>query len=372
MVRKNIPRKYSKNCDEEKGYNISFKKKRTKSSIRLGAKLLTYLIIAAVSGAIFSKIMIEIKYGNIIRSINKFANDEMIITDYNKIIDVMNPSIVTIGSSSEINNDRNENNTTGIILDSTGNILTSYSLIKEFENIFVKLSTNDLEPINAKLIVKSEDIDLAIIKIKTNEELTPVRFAKDYELEIGKGIVVLSNTRGGNNIDNISPGIITSIEEKTDVKERYYQLLQVSAPINKKNSGGPICNSKGEVIGLASYKLSQINKDSGFYYGIQIKDLHMIIDSSNAFRSVLGINDGGVIADEDNGYKGFYVQDLDKRGNAYKAGIKPTDIILDIDGYPIINIDDSGVIIQNKKSGDILKCKVLREGNIEEVDIKIN
>ena len=193
MVHKNIPEKNLKNNDEEKSYNISFKKKRTKSSIRFGAKLLTYLIIAAVSGAFFSRIMIDIKYGNAIKSIEEFASDDMIITDYTKVIDVINPSIVTIGNSSGIYSGESSSNTTGIILDESGNIITSYSLIKDFKEIFVKLSDDSSEPVNAKLVVKSEDIDLAIIKVKTDEELTPVKFAEDNDLFIGQGIAVLGN-----------------------------------------------------------------------------------------------------------------------------------------------------------------------------------
>lgn len=372
MICKNIPEKHFKNNDEGKSYNISFKKKRTKSSIRFGAKLVTYLIIAAVSGAVFSRIMIDIKYGNIIKDIEEFAKDDMIIKDYNKVIEIINPSIVTIGSTLETNSYNSESSTTGIILDGTGNILTSYSLIKDFENIFVKLSINDSEAINANIVVKSEDIDLAIIKIKTDEELSPVKFAKDEDLIIGQGIVVLGNTRGNDKVDTVSPGIITSIEENTNLQGKSYQLLQISAPINKKNAGGPICNSKGEVIALASYKLSQNNKDSGFYYGIQIKDLEVVINSTDAFKNILGINEGGIIADKNTEYKGFYVQDVNKNGNAYKAGIKPTDIILELDNIPIITVDDATVILQNKKPGEILKCKILREGSIEEVDVKIN
>lgn len=374
MAYKNAPKEYLNNNDgdDEKGYNISFKKKRTKSGIRFGAKLLTYFIIASVAGAIFSNIMLDIKYGNVIGKVKNFANNNMIITDYTKIIDIISPSIVTIGSSAEADSNEIEDNTTGIILDKTGDILTSYSFINNLENIFVKLPNSDLEPVRAKLIVKNEDIDLAIIKVKTDEELMPVKFADEDDLIIGQSIAVLGNTYGNDNVDTISPGIITSIVENTNIGGTSYQLLQISAPINKKNAGGPICNSKGEVIGLASYSLSQTNKDSGFYYGIQIKDLQVVINSTNAFKSVLGVNEGGIIADKSTEYKGFYVQDLDKEGNAYKAGIKPTDIILELDNTPIVTIDDATVTLQNKKYGEILKCKVLREGIIEEIDVKIN
>ena len=358
--------------DEEKKYNISFTKKRTKSNIRFGAKLLIYLVIAALSGAAFSSFIIKIKYGNYIRNIEEIANNDMVITDYTKVIDIINPSIVTIGNYSEDVISNNENNITGIILDEAGNILTNYSLIKDFSKILVKLTDINSEPIDAKMIVKNEDIDLAIIKIKTDENLTPVKFAESDDLVIGQGVVVLGNVSGEDSVDTISPGIITSIAENTKLDNKSYQLLQISAPVNKKNAGGPICNSKGEVIGLASYSLSQANKDSGFYYGIEIKDLEVMINSSNTFKCVLGINEGGIISDKDTEYKGFYVQDLDKEGNAYKAGIKPTDIILELDGTPIITIDDVTTILQNKKSGEVLKCKVLREGKIEEINIKIS
>ena len=126
--------------DHEKNiYNISFKKKRTKSNIRFGAKLLGYLIIAAISGALFSKFMIDIKYGNAIRRIEEFTEDEMVISDYTKIIDILSPSIVTIGSSEESINSaiNNNSNITGIILDNNGNILTNYSSIKNFQKIYL-------------------------------------------------------------------------------------------------------------------------------------------------------------------------------------------------------------------------------------------
>lgn len=361
--------------DHEKNiYNISFKKKRTKSNIRFGAKLLVYLIIAAISGALFSKFMIDIKYGNAIRRIEEFTEDEMVISDYTKIIDILSPSIVTIGSSEESINSaiNNNSNITGIILDNNGNILTNYSSIKNFQNIFVKLSSVASEPLPCKIIVKSEDIDLAIVKIETEEELVPVKFAEIDDIVLGQGIAILGNSNGANAyIDTVNPGIITSIDESISVNGKTYKLLQVSAPININNTGGPICNSKGEVVGLASYKVSE-DKGNEFYYGIQLEDLKITINSANAFKSVLGVNEGGILADETNEFKGFYVQDLDKNGNAYKAGIKPTDIILEIDNEKIMSVEETTMILQNKKSGDTLNCKVLRDGVVKEIEVKIN
>lgn len=355
-------------------YNISFKKKRTKSNIRLGAKLLGYLIIAAISGALFSRTVIDIKYGNAIRKIEEFADDEMVITDYTKIVDILSPSIVTISNSKENINStiNNGSSITGLVLDTNGNVLTNYSTIKDFENIYVKLSSVAAEPLTGKIIVKSEDIDLAIVKINSEEELIPIKFADSNNVSLGQDIVVLGNSNGSNvGIDTISPGIITSIEEEINVNGKIYKLMQVSAPINLKNTGGPICNSKGEVVGLASYNLSKDEK-GGFYYGIQLEDLKVAISSTDVFRSILGVNEGGILADESNEFKGFYVQELDKNGSAYKAGIMPTDIILEVDNKKIISIEEAILILQNKKSGDTLRCKILRDGLVKEIDVKVN
>ena len=114
-------------------------------------------------------------------------------------------------------------------------------------------------------MAKNEDIDLAIVKIDAVEELIPVKFAESNNISLGQDIAILGNSNSGNsNIDTVSPGIITSIEDSISINGKAYKLLQVSAPVNMNNTGGPICNSKGEVVGLASYNLSKNNKN-GFY-----------------------------------------------------------------------------------------------------------
>lgn len=358
---------------EEQVYNITFEKRRTKSNIRFGAKLLFYLMLAAVSGAFFSSIMINHKYGSIIKKIEDFNNNEMVISDYTKIVDKVAPSIVTISDVDEslLSNDENSKNVTGIILDEEGNILTNYDPIKSFGNTKVKLSTDNSEIYEAKVIVKSEDLDLCILKIECEEKLKPVKFAKSDSLRIGQSIAVLGNTTGVNSVDNISPGIITSKSEEVNGGGVVQELLQLSATINKTNTGGPICNSNGEVIGLASSYLSEINDEGSFYYGVKLKDLEAVINSTNAFKAILGVTEGGILSGNENEFKGFYVQELDENGNAYRAGIKPTDIILEIDDNKIISVDEAAVTIQKKKAGDIIKCKVLQDGEVKHIDVKI-
>ena len=100
----------------------------------------------------------------------------------------------------------------------------------------------------------------------------------------------------------------------------------------------------------------------------EFKDM---INSTNRFKDILGIREGGVVIDEDRGVRGFYIEELDRNGSAYLANIKPTDIIVEVNGYQIVNTDDLIKLLQDKKKDDILHCKVLSAGKMKNVDIRI-
>lgn len=361
-------------AQDEKIYNISFEKRKTKASIRLGTKLIVYLILAGFSGAFFSNLIVKFKYGTIIQKFEQNINDDMVILDYTRIVDKVSPSIVTVGNSQDNvkNTSGTVGNITGVILDTSGNILTNYDGIKDFEETYVRFSSAASVPLKAKVIVKNPDIDIAIIKVETEEELIPIKFAKSESITVGQQIVTLGNSEGDEYIGSVIPGVITAIHEGKNIGSNTYSLIQVSTPIKQYNTGGPICNSKGELIGVASLNISDKLKDSGLYYGIALKELESIVSYTDALKSILGVTEGGILADESKEFKGFYVQEVDKNGSAYKAGIKPTDIIFEIDNKKVLSLDELIVVLENKKNGDVLKCKVLSDGKIKEINIQLN
>ena len=141
--------------------------------------------------------------------------------------------------------------------------------------------------------------------------------------------------------------------------------------INNKNTGGVICNSNGEVIALANLTITKEKNENGLYYGLEISGLQDMVNSTNSFKSILGIKEGGIIVDKMSEFTGFYIDELVKNGSAYKAGIKPTDIIVKIDGHQVINVEDIIYILQSKKKDDILECSILSDGELKEVEIKV-
>ena len=355
--------------------NIIFEKKNTtQARVKIGVKIILYLVTASFLGAIISGINVKNKYGEVMQQVKELSdNADNVILDYTKVINEVSPSLVTISDDEDKlnNNSYFDGNVTGIIIDDSGIILTNYSTIKGKSDIYVKLSSVASRPIKAQILIEDESIDLAVIKIEFDGELKPIKLADSNTIKEGQAIVVLGNAIGDEYIGSSIPGIITSKNEKWDLDGKKYSLLQISAPIDEKNTGGAICNSKGELVGIAHLSITNEKNESGLYYGLQMKELQEMINSTNRFKSLLGIVEGGIVVDKERGFSGFYIKELSKGGSAYMAGIKPTDIIVEIDDHEIVEADDIIVVLQDKQKDDILHCKVLSDGEMKYVDIKI-
>lgn len=356
--------------------NITFEKRNnTQAMVKIGAKVISYLVIASFLGSVIASINIKNKYGGVIQKINEIKEDsDMVILDYTEVIKKVSPSLVSISDSEDklVKEEYFIGNITGIIIDNSGIILTNYSGVKDKDNLYVKLSSVASTPIEAKVLIQDEDMDLAIIKIDFDGELQPIKVADSETIKEGQGIVVLGNAIGDEYIGSSIPGIITSKNEKLIISEdKSHLLLQINAPINEKNTGGAICNSKGELVGIADLRITKERNEEGLYYGLQMEEFKDMINSTNRFKDILGIREGGVVIDEDRGVRGFYIEELDRNGSAYLANIKPTDIIVEVNGYQIVNTDDLIKLLQDKKKDDILHCKVLSAGKMKNVDIRI-
>ena len=363
------------NTPQDRISNIIFEKKNsTRTRVKLGVKVILYVAIAGFLGSIIANISIKNKYGGAIQQIKEIKESaDMVILDYTKIINEVSPALVTISDSNEkfIEDNYFDGNITGIIVDDSGIILTNYSAIKGKSDIYVKLSSMASKPIKAEILVENESIDLALIKIDFEGELKAIKLADMNDIKEGQGIVVLGNAIADEYIGSSIPGIITSKNEYLEVDGKRYSLLQINAPINKKNTGGAICNSKGELVGIADLTVTNEKNEIGIYYGFQMTELQDMINSTNSFKKIMGIAEGRIIIDEGRGLNGFYIQELVKDGSAYVAGVKPTDIILEVDGYQVVDVEDVITVLQGKRKDDILHCKILRQGNMKEVDIKI-
>lgn len=355
--------------------SIQFKRKKIKSNIKIGSKIICLFIIAGLSGVLFSNLIIEKKYKDMSNKINENIERDASSIDYSRLAEKLRKSLVTISDSKDhlTENLYFDNNSTGIIIDNDGKILTNYSKVKDLRQIYVKLSSTGSEPISAEFIVGNEELDMAIIQVNYSDELVPIKFAPKSEKFEGQRIALISNSVGDDYIDNIIPGIITSTNRNLKIKDNTYELLELNTPITPMNTGGIISNLNGELIGIASYKITSDMKQDGLYYAIDLSSLEEIINSTNEVKDILGVLEGGFINGKDRfTVVGFYVARIERDSNSYKSGLRPTDIIFNIDGNEITSINQVSKILKNKKNGDTLNCKVMRDGEVRNLQIKLD
>lgn len=357
---------YKEQIDIENEPHIKFRRKKTKSNIKRGFRFIISCLIYISIVVVFSDIVARHRVNKKIEELNyNKINEDYVILDYNKIVNEISESIVSISDSKDsIENIQSANNVSGVIINNEGIILTSYSSVKNNEEIYIKLQGKNKEPIKAVIVATDEKYDIALIKINYNGEIKAAKVAKSVGVSEGQGIALLSNSYGNRN-SSIYPGIISSINDKVD-------LMEISGGISSKDMGGVVCNSKGELIAIVTNEINNKRQiGSMTYYAVNLTSFTEILEQSEQFNQVLGIQGGLVVKDKKGTTQGYYIERLEKNGPAQKAGLKATDIIYSLDGVMIFQIEDISNILSNKKPGDTINCKVIRNENIEEVKLII-
>ncbi len=166
----------------------------------------------------------------------------------------------------------------------------------------------------------------------------------------------------------VTAGIVSATNRKIQYAGAVYKLIQTDAAINPGNSGGALCNDAGEIIGINSLK----EKAEGIGFAISINEAKDIIkslmDYGKVSRPYLGVA-GKTISSEQTGVSGAYVAEVVQGSGAAAAGIKPTDIIVELDGKKVTKFEDLADILDTHKVGDTVKAKILRNSKYKEINI---
>ncbi|MDV4150248.1 S1C family serine protease [Clostridium sp. AL.422] len=350
---------------------IIFKRKNIKSRIILLLKILAFLTITTTISIVISLLVFKYKY----EITNNRTDNISINEEYSKAIDNVKNSLVTIGGSKEdlSKNEYIDGNATGVIIDKDGRILTNYSVIKDLEEIYVNLPFINSEPLQANIFYRIEDRDIAVLSVNFYEDLTPIKVVSRDNIIEGENVLLISNSTSDEYIDNLVPGVITSKNRQLEVNNEKYNLIEVNTPINKFNTGGIITNLNGEVIGIASKKVTESMNVEGLYYAMDLSSLEKNIDYAKELKEILGILEGKFVEVDSRGnYGGLYVARVDKKGSSYTAGLRPTDIIIEVDGERFSGTSEVLKMVKNKQNGDTVTCKVMRSGDVIDMDIVLS
>lgn len=259
----------------------------------------------------------------------------------------------------------------GFIVSADGFIVTNNHVIEGATSAKV-IVPGETNPIDAVIVGTDATTDIAVLKIaRTN--LPFVTLGDSDSLQVGELAVAIGNPFG-ELAGSVTVGVISALDREISINGSSYNLLQTDASINAGNSGGPLVNSYGEVVGVTNAKVSE---GEGIGFAIPINDVKTVIEDlvNNGFvsgRPTLGI---GVVtvdqttADQYGWPVGAYVRQVDPNSAAGKAGIQVRDIITKIDGTDITTTEQLVEIKNSHKVGDSITMTVERNGATLEITI---
>jgi S1-C subfamily serine protease len=285
----------------------------------------------------------------------------------------------------------------GCILTSDGYILTNYHVVKDAK--FVSVTLWDGSTLPAQITGVDPDYDVAVIKIDPGRKVLSVtQLGDSSKLEVGRRVFVIGNPFGFDR--TMTQGIISMIGRNlTSIGGRVIKgIIQTDAPVNPGNSGGPLLNTHGEMIGLTTAIYSRLESSSaqwaGIGFAIPINTVKRIfpelIAHHHVIRPDIGIKAVRAIQTREVG--GLMVLSIDPNGAAAAAGLQgikvrvtqngpftiqqvdadSADILVKIDDVQLKSLDDLLAYIENKKAGQVVNLTVFRDGKLIKIPLKLS
>ncbi len=263
----------------------------------------------------------------------------------------------------------------GFIISSDGFLVTNGHVVDDTDEITASL--NDGTKYKAKLIGIDRKTDIALLKITTDKELKFVKFGDSNKSRIGDWVIVIGNPYGLGG--SVSVGIV-SARSRDITNGQSDEFIQTDAAINKGNSGGPVFNSKGEVIGISTAIFSPSGGSVGIGFATPSSNAMQIVkqlkDQGEVTRGWLGVSVQDItpeIAESMNmkEAKGAFVVEVSKDSPAEKAGILTTDIITKFDDQEINEMKILPKTVAKTEVGKIIKITILRQGKLKTLKVTI-
>ena len=254
----------------------------------------------------------------------------------------------------------------GIIITTSGYIVTNQHVISGASEISVILNSG--EELAATLVGEDEKTDIAVLKVETDKELTSATLGDSSAVEVGELAVAIGNPLGQEFAGSVTAGVISAVNRTMTIDNRTYNLLQTDAAINNGNSGGALINKYGEVVGINSVKLSQTGVE-GLGFAIAISEVKPIIDDLMSSGYVKGRPLVGITVAETR--YGLFISGVTDGTGAAKAGLKEGDMISKVEDKSVKTSAELNEIRDTKKPGDSLKFKIMRDGEMIDIDVKL-
>jgi serine protease Do len=263
----------------------------------------------------------------------------------------------------------------GFIIDPTGIVVTNNHVIADADEVTVIL--NDGTRLKAEIVGRDTKVDLAVLRVKSDKPLTAVKFGDSDKLRLGEWVIAIGNpfSLGG----TVTAGIVSA--RNRDIQSGPYDnYIQTDAAINRGNSGGPLFNLDGEVVGINTAIISPSGGSIGIGFAVPSKAAVAVIDQLRQFgemrRGWLGVRIQQVTDDIAESLnikptRGALVAGIDEKGPAKPAGIEAGDIIVRFDGKDIKEMRDLPRVVADTPVGKDVEVVVIRKGQEEKKTVRL-
>lgn len=265
----------------------------------------------------------------------------------------------------------------GVVLSEDGLILTNTHVINNCDRAAVKLADNS--EYEAKLVGADTISDIAILKIEASG-LTAAHFGESSGLKTGDAVAAIGNPLGETFRMTMTNGIISAIDRGISYKGHDMTVLQTNTAINEGNSGGALFNMYGQVIGITNMKMiSYYSSIEGIGFAIPSATASSVVDSLLKYGEVkgrpsIGITVGAIpdVAREEYGLpEGLYVSAVAENSDAARQGMKPGDVITEVNYQHVTTTDEVNAIKNTLEVGDLMIFTVWRDGETMEFEVML-
>ena len=359
----------------------SEKPRRKKSGV-----LLT-LVVGFIGGVIGTQVStnwdLSIGSGSSVQSSNsplvtsEVSPDDSSIGDtvIAQVANAMSDSVVTISSSIDDGMSTGEATGTGVVLTADGEILTNSHVVADATEVHVRFA-GETEPRLAKVLASDPGNDLALLKIDATD-LKPATFAQPGTIRIGDGVIAIGYALDLDGGPTVTSGIVSALK-RTIITESgaLNGLIQTDAAISSGNSGGPLVNLRGEVVGIntAVARSDANSAANNVGFSIAVDELVPVLEQLRSQASGQAREEGflGVgLAERTDGGQGAIISSVQPNSPASLAGIRENDIVLSVDGEPIDGQAGLVAAIRDASPGQTVEIELLRDGKRLSVKAKL-
>ena len=360
--------------------NSKNKKVKKKSGFKRGIALIAGAVIVAILGgaigaggvycAFKNSIPVSTLENNSNTSVNPpaFKGEDGALT-VPQVVEKVTPAVVGVSTKSLVrdqffNVKEQEGLGSGFIINEEGYVVTNYHVINGAQE--VKVIFSDGKEVNAKVVNYDAERDIAVIKITDDVKMPGIAQLGDSStVKAGEEVIAIGNPLGKEFSSTVTKGIVSSPNRKMKTENgNVLDYIQTDAAMNPGNSGGPLINSKGEVIGINTAK--KVGEDiEGIGFAIPINEVKTRLGSLSKPILKLGITARTVtpeLAKENKLEEGVYVVGVQEFSPAEKAGLKIGDLIIEFGGKRVKTLEELNQAKSQYNDGDSVPVEIIRDG----------